>query len=95
MQSKKSHFKLSFYINRDAKWKITACDIFRTDVHRSSYAIHLKNKKRLEITHQEDMITSNWLFQEPNENIPRRIYNPKPSKETAREKFKKDDEELP
>ena len=43
------------------------------------------------------MIITEWLFREPNENlkiIPRRIHNPKPLREIARENIKTDDKKL-
>ena len=43
------------------------CDIFNVDVHRASYAKHLRSKKHLENLMQNDMIIPEWLFQEPVE----------------------------
>ena len=39
------------------------------------------------------MIIPDWLFRKPIENISRRIYNPKPIREIAREKIKIDDKQ--
>ena len=43
------------------------CDICNGDVHRASYAKHLRSKKHLETMKQKEMIIPEWLFQEPIE----------------------------
>ena len=43
-------------------------DFCNVDVHKASYAKHLRNIKDLEIDKQEEMIKPEWLFQEPVEN---------------------------
>ena len=40
------------------------CEICNVDVHRASYAKHLRSKKHL----KNEMIIPKWLFQEPIEN---------------------------
>ena len=73
------------------------CEVCKTDVHRASYANHLKIEKHLESIQQEDMIIPDLLFQEPNEspsNMLRRINNPKPLKQIASEIIKIDDKQL-
>ena len=44
------------------------CDICNVDVHRASYAKHLKTKKHLDNEKQNKMIIPEWLFQEPFEH---------------------------
>ena len=47
------------------------CGFFKIDVHRSSYAKHLRSKKHLENIRQDDIIIQEWLFiekQTPIEN---------------------------
>ena len=70
------------------------CDIWKIDVHRSSPAKHLRSKKHLENIKQDDMIIPDWMLQEPVVNIPRKICNPKPLKQIARENNKIDEEQL-
>ena len=53
------------------------CDICSIDVHRASYAKHLKSKKHLENIRQDDMIIPKWFFHEPIEKKLEEIYNPK------------------
>ena len=38
------------------------------DVHRASYAKHLRSKKHIEIDNQNETIIPEYLFQEPIEN---------------------------
>ena len=45
-------------------------------VHRASYAEHLRSRKHLENEKQNELIIPEWLFQEPVETKPKRIYNP-------------------
>ena len=60
------------------------CDICNIDVHRASYAKHLRSKTHLENIKQNEMITPEWLFQEPFDNKNKKTYNPKPLKQLAR-----------
>ena len=43
---------------------------------------------------QNEMIIPEWLFQEPIENKSRKIYNPKPLRQLARDKIRLDDRQL-
>ena len=71
------------------------CEICNVDVHRASYVKHLRSKKKhLEIIKQNEMIIPEWLFQEPIENKIKKIYNPKPLTQIARDNIKLDDKQL-
>ena len=70
------------------------CDICNVDVHRASYNKHLRSKKHLENIIQNEMIIPEWLFKEPVENKIKKIYNPKPLKQLARNKINLDDKQL-
>ena len=86
-----------FFILYKQKHKIEnsrRCDICNIDVHTASLAKHLRSKKHLEKLKHDDRIISERLFRESIENlnnIPRRSYNPKPSREIATEIIKIDD----
>ena len=67
------------------------CDISNIDVQRASYAKHLTSKKHLENIKQGHLIILEWLFQEPIENKSKKIYNPRPIPEIARDNIKLDD----
>ena len=54
----------------------------------------MRSKKHLENIKQNDMIISEWLFQEPVENKINKIYNPKSLKQLARNNIKLDDKQL-
>ena len=41
------------------------CDSCKYDVHRASFAKHLRSKKHLENEKQEEMIIPEWSFQKP------------------------------
>ena len=71
--------------------KFELCNV---DVHRASYMKHLRSKKHLENMKQNEMIIPKRLFQEPVENIIRKIYNPKSLKQLARYNIKLDDKQL-
>ena len=62
-----NHFKILFYLNRDAKVNSRKCDVCNIDVQRASYAKHLRSKNLLENRQQNEKITPKWLFQEPIE----------------------------
>ena len=49
------------------------CDICIIDVHRASYAKHLRSKKHLENIRQDDIIIPEWLIKEEQESIRRKI----------------------
>ena len=70
------------------------CDNCNVDVHRASYAKHLRSKKHLENVMQNDMIIPEWLFQEPVENKINKIYIPRSLKQIARDNIIIDDKQL-
>ena len=70
------------------------CDICNVDVHRASYVKHLKSKKYIKYTKQNELIIPEWLFQEPVENKIKKIYNPKPLRQLARDNIRLDDRQL-
>ena len=55
---------------------------------------HLRSKKHLENIKQNEVIKPEWLFREPIENKIKKIYNPKPLKQLARNNIKLDDKQL-
>ena len=57
----------SYYTNKDAKKNSRKCKICNVDVHRASYAKHLRSKKHLESEKQNETILTEWLFHEPTE----------------------------
>ena len=69
-------------------------EICNVDVHRTSFAKHLKSKKHLENLKEDDMIIPEWLFKQPVENKNKKIYNPKPLRQIARDNIKLDDKQL-
>ena len=73
--------------------KSRRCDICGIDVHRISYAKHLRSTNHSENIRQVDMITPDSIFKEPNENY-KKIHNPKPLKQIARYKIKQYDKQL-
>ena len=73
------------------------CEICNVDVHRASFAKHLKSKKHLENINRNEMIIPEWFFKEERTPIKKKIqkvYNPKTLKQLAREKIKLDDIEF-
>ena len=73
------------------------CDVRNVNVHRASFAKHLKSKKHLENIEQNEMILPEWFFKEERPPIRKKIqkvYNPKALKQLAREKIKLDDKEF-
>ena len=70
------------------------CEVCNVDVHRASYAKHLRSKKHLESEKLSEMLLPEWLFQEPIESKINKIYNPKSIKRTARENIKLDDKQI-
>ena len=73
------------------------CDICNVNVHRASFAKHLKSKKHLENIEQNEMIIPEWFFKEERSPIKKKtqkVYNPKTLKQLAREKIKLDDKEF-
>ena len=69
-------------------------DICKVDAHRASYAKQLRSKKNLENMKQNDTVIPEWLFQELCEKKLRKICNPKPLREIARENVNIDDRQL-
>ena len=70
------------------------CDVSNIDVHRASYQKHVRNKKHLENEKQNQLIVPEWLFQEHIENKIKKIYNPEPLKQLARDIIKLHDKQL-
>ena len=70
------------------------CEVCNVDVHRASYAKHLRSKKHIENMKQNELIIPEWLFQEPVENKINKINNPKSLKQLARNNIKLDDKQL-
>ena len=73
------------------------CDICNIDVHRASYAKHLRSKKHLENIRHKEIIIPEWFFKEEQTPIKKKIkklYNPKTLKQKARENIKMNDKEL-
>ena len=55
---------------------------------------YLRSKKHLEKEKNIDMSIPQWLFKEPIGNKNKKIYNPKPLRQLARENIKLDDKQL-
>ena len=55
---------------------------------------HLRSKKHLENIKQNELIIAEWLFKEPVENKIKKIYNPKPLRQIARDNIELDEKEL-
>ena len=73
------------------------CEVCNVNVHRASFAKHLRSKKHLENVEQNEMIIPEWFFKEERSPIKKKIqkvYSPKTLKQLAREKIKLDDKEL-
>ena len=73
------------------------CDVCNVNVHRASFAKHLRSKIHLKNIERNEMIIPEWFFKEEKTPIKKKIqkvYNPKTLKQLAREKIKLDDEEL-
>ena len=70
------------------------CEVCNVDIHRASYAKHLRSKKHIENMKQSEMILPEWLFQEPVENKIKKIYKPKSLKQLARNNIRLDDKQL-
>ena len=67
------------------------CDDCKIDVHRASYAKHLRSKKHIGNKKIYNKIIPEWLFKEPIEN---KTYNPKPLTQIARDNIKLDDKQI-
>ena len=73
------------------------CEVCNVNVHRASFAKHLRSKKHLKNVIQNGMIIPEWFFKEEKTPIKKKIQkvkNPKKLKQLAREKIKMDDKEL-
>ena len=73
------------------------CEVCNVNVHRASFAKHLRSMIHLKNIEQNEMIIPEWFFKEektPIEKKIRKVYNPKTLKQLAREKIKLDDKEL-
>ena len=73
------------------------CEVCNVNVHRASFAKHLRSKKHLENVEQNEMIIPEWLFKEEKSPIKKKmqkVYNPKTLKQLAREKIKLDDKDF-
>ena len=73
------------------------CEVCNINIHRASFAKHLRSKKHLENIEQNEKIIPEWFFKEEKAPIRKKIqkvYNPKTLKQLAREKIKLDDKEL-
>ena len=73
------------------------CDVCNVNVHRASFAKHLRSKKHLENVEKNEMIIPDWFFKE--EKLPvkkkiQKVYNPKTLIQLAREQIKLDDKEF-
>ena len=67
------------------------CNVCNVNVHRASFAKHLRSKKPFENVIQNEMIIPEWFFKEEKTPIRKKIqkvYNPKTLKQLAREKLK-------
>ena len=64
------------------------------DVHRASYAKHLKSKYHLINEEQSEIFLPDWLFHEPIDNKIKKIFNPKPLRQRARDNIKLYDKQL-
>ena len=73
------------------------CDVCIVNVHRASFAKHLRSKIHLKNIERNEMIIPEWFFKEektPIKKKTQKVYNPKTLKQLAREKIKLDDKEL-
>ena len=70
------------------------CEICNVDVHRASYIKHLRSRKHIENTKQNEMTIPEWLFLEPVEKKINKIHNPKSLKQIARDNIIIDDKQL-
>ena len=73
------------------------CDVCNVNVHRASFAKHLRSKNHLENVEKNEMNIPEWFFKEEKSPIKKKIqkvYNPKTLKQLAIEKIKLDDKEL-
>ena len=74
--------------------KSRKCDNCIIDVHRASFAKHLRSKNYFENENRNELIIPEWLFQESFENKNKKLYNPKLLKQVARDNINLDDKQL-
>ena len=77
--------------------KSRTCEVCNVNIHRASFAKHLRSKKHLENIEQIEMILPEWFFKEDKTPIKKKIqkvYNPKTLIQLAREKIKLNDKYL-
>ena len=70
------------------------CDVCNINVHRASYVKHLRSEKHIENEQLNNMITPEWLFQEPIQRKIKKIYNSNSLTQIARDNIKLDDKHL-
>ena len=73
------------------------CEVCNVNVHRASFAKHLRSEKHLENVEQNQMIIPEWFFKEEKSPIKKKIqkvFNPKTLIQLTREKIKLNDKEL-
>ena len=70
------------------------CEVCNVDVHRAFYIKHLRSKKHIENLKQNEIILPEWFFQQPVENKIKKIYNPKPLRQLARDNIRLNDRQL-
>ena len=73
------------------------CDVCNVNVHRASFAKHLRIKIHLKNIEQNEMIIPEWFFKEEKTPIKKKIqkvFNPKTLKQIARQNIKLTDKEL-
>ena len=67
------------------------CEVCNVNVHRASFVKHLRSKKHLENTQQNEMIIQEWLFKEERSPIKKKIqkvFNSKTLQQLARQILK-------
>ena len=70
------------------------CEFCDVDVRRACYAKHLRSEKHLENGKLNEKVIPEWLFQEPNKRKFKKICNPTPLKQIARDNNKLYDKQL-
>ena len=49
------------------------CEICSIDIHRATYAKHLRSKRHLEYTGQDEIFIPEWLFEEEQTPVKKNI----------------------
>ena len=65
--------KLLLYKKRRTFENSRRCDTYNVNVHRESYAKHLRSKKHLVNIKRDDISIPEWLFKEGQEHIKKEI----------------------